>query len=348
MTTSQIAAYGSWKSPLSVQSLVVKMVRLGEIVSDGPDIYWSELRPSEGGRVVVVRRSADGAIGDVTPAPFNVRTRVHEYGGRAFTVHDGVVYFSNFADQRLYAQRIGEQPRPLTADRGGPLWRYGDGIIDAERGRMICIREDHSEPDKEASNTVVAVDLATGDNTVLTSGNDFYAAPRLDPSGTRLAWMTWNHPNMPWDDSELWVAEVAADGTLGAAKRIAGGTDESVVQPLWAPDGSLVFASDRSGWWNLYRWRDGAITALAARDAEFAGPLWTLGQATYGFDSAGRVVCAYSEGGQSRLARLGDDGQLQAIDIPYTAVGRVLPMGERVLIVAGSPSQLPVLAQVEL
>ena len=245
MPGRRVAPYGSWKSPVTSDLIVAGTVGLGEIALDGEDIYWVEMRPTEGGRSVVVRRTPDGRTTDVTPPGFNARTRVHEYGGGAFLVADGTVYFSNFADHRLHRQAPGAAPVPLTPPGG---WRYADGVIDRRRGFTIWVREDHTDPSREAVNTLVRVDLARpGPGRVLVSGSDFYSNPRLSPDGSRLSWLTWNHPNMPWDGTELWVAEVAADGSLGRRERVAGGKDESIFQPDWGPDGVLYFSSDRPG-----------------------------------------------------------------------------------------------------
>ena len=189
------APYGSWKSPITADLIVSAVVGLGQIALDGDEVYWVEQRPTEGGRNVVVQRSPDGRIRDRTPAPFNARTRVHEYGGGACVVHRGSLYFSNFADQRVYRQQAGAAPEPITPDEN---LRYADGQVDPHRNRLVCVREDHRQADREAVNTIVALALDSGDSRVLVSGSDFYSSPRLSPDGSRLAWLSWNHPNMPW------------------------------------------------------------------------------------------------------------------------------------------------------
>ena len=185
---------------------------MGQIALCGEEIYWSELRPSESGRNVIVRRDADGKIQSLTPSGFNVRTRVHEYGGSSFLVVNGTVYFSNFIDQRLYCHQSDQEPQAITPKAAT---RYADGVFDRQNNRIICVYEDHTDVTKEASNSLVGVEL-DGDHKIqpLVSGNDFYASPRLSPDGSRLAWLTWNHPNMPWDGTELWVGELKADGRL--------------------------------------------------------------------------------------------------------------------------------------
>ena len=258
MAEAKVAPYGSWKSPITSDIIVAGTIGLGEITLDGEDIYWIESRPTEGGRQVLVKRTPDGQKTDMTPPPFNVRTRVHEYGGGAYVVVQGNLYFSNFTDQRIYEQHPGEAPRPLTP---AVDMRYADAIFDPHRNRLISVREDHSVQGREAVNTLVAVGglrfmgaAEPVSDQILVSGNDFYSNPRLSPDGTRLAWLSWSHPNMPWDGTELWVGEVNQDGSLGRTQRIAGSVDESIFQPEWSPDGTLHFVSDRTGWWNLYRW----------------------------------------------------------------------------------------------
>ncbi len=339
MNAPNVAPYGSWKSPITADLIVADSVGLGDMAIDGDDIYWTEMRPSEGGRYVLVRRAPDGGTEDVTPPPFNARTTVHEYGGAAFAVADGVVYFSNFADQRLYRQDPGKQPRPLSPEVD---LRYADGDVDRSRGRMVCVREDHTAEGREAVNTLVGVDLDRGGpGEVLVSGNDFYAYPRLSQDGSRLAWITWNHPHMPWDGAELWVAEVSADGSLGHRERVPSSADDAITQPMWSPEGALYFISDRTGWWNLYRWRGGTAEPLHPVEAEFGVPQWGLGAATYGFASERRIICAYNVKGTWHIADLDTETkELLTVPTPFTEIGRggmkVSP--NRVVFNAGSPT----------
>jgi dipeptidyl aminopeptidase/acylaminoacyl peptidase len=283
----------------------------------------------------------------VTPPPFNARTRVHEYGGGAFAVADGTVCFSNFADQRLYRQDPGGQPKPITPEVG---LRYADAVFDRRRGRLICVREDHTAPGQEAVNTIVALDAAGVDaGQILASGNDFYSSPRLSREGSRLAWLTWNHPNMPWDGTELWVAELDQNGSVSGAKLVAGGLEESIFQPEWSPDGILCFVSDRSGWWNLYRWRDGRIEHLVAMEAEFGRPQWMFGMTTYAFESASRIVCSLGRRGTWQLASLEiASRRLTPIETPYTEIVNVRAAPGRAAFLAGSPTEGMSVVQLDL
>jgi dipeptidyl aminopeptidase/acylaminoacyl peptidase len=346
MATPRVIPYGSWKSPISPQVVASGAIGLDQILLDGDDVYWTELRAAEGGRYVVVRRMPDGRIADVTPQGFNARTRVHEYGGGAYTVHHGVVWFANFADQRLYRQDPAEAPRPITpaADL-----RYADMIADPGRRRLVCVREDHTSPGREATNTLV--DLAwDGDEAggrVLVAGNDFYSSPRLSPDGSRLAWLAWNHPNMPWDGTELWVGEVAADGSIARRERVAGGPSESIFQPEWSssgtgPGAALYFVSDRTGWWNLYRWQGGRIEPLCEMEAEFGAAQWLFGMSTYAAVSPDRLLCVYKPREGSRLGDLDVRSRtLRSVDVPYTQIWALRRGAAGAAFVAGSPTELP-------
>ncbi|MBH8560700.1 S9 family peptidase [Nostoc sp. CENA67] len=343
----EVASYGSWRSPITTDLMTARTIGLGQIALDGEDIYWSELRPSELGRTVVVRQTANHQIQDVIPTPFNVRTRVHEYGGSSFLVVDGTVYFSNFTDQRLYRQDVGSEPQAITPEAA---IRYADYVFDRQRQRIICVCEDHTVAEREAVNTVVSIGLEKDSQVQkLVSGNDFYASPRLSPDGSRLAWLTWNHPNMPWDGTQLWVGELKADGSLGNTQQVAGGLDESIFQPEWSPDGKLYFISDRTGWWNIYRWENGDIESLTEMKAEFGLSQWVLSTSTYAFESANRIICTYTQQGSWYLASLDTTTkQLEALATPYTDISSVHAAAGKVVFVGSSPTELRAIAQLNL
>ncbi|MEM9216633.1 MAG: S9 family peptidase [Cyanobacteria bacterium P01_F01_bin.150] len=355
MTTPQTAPYGSWKSPITSDLIVAGSLRLGEMRldsgADNETLYWLEGRPTEGGRNVLVKRSPNGTTQDLTPEGFNVRTRVHEYGGGAYIVHNGTVYFSNFADQRMYVQGPGEDPVALTADYEKSAMRYTDALVDEARNRLICVREDH-RGEREAVNSIVAIALATEGNaaqTVLTSGHDFYSSPRLSPDGSQLAWLTWDHPDMPWDGTELWVAKVEASGALSTPTKVAGSRTEAIFQPTWSPDGMLYFVSDRTDWWNLYRLVDGKVDAICPKAGEFGLPHWVFRMSTYGFESAESLICTYSENGSQYLARLNTKTlELTHISIPYTSMGGVQVGTGVVLFGAASPTKPGCVAKLDL
>jgi len=340
-----ISPYGTWLSPITTRMLVADSVRLGGVALDGERVYWLEGRPSEGGRNALVCRDGEGVISDVIPAPFNVRTCVHEYGGGAFLVDDGQIWFANFDDQRLYQCDDGAPPRPLTA--AGP-WRYADMILDSHRKRLICVREEHGEDGREAVNTLVSVGLHDGVVAVLAQGHDFYASPCLSGDGKRLAWITWDHPDMPWDATELWLADLAEDGTLAATERVAGGHGESVFQPAFRDDGVLFFVADPDGWWNLHCRDHDGIRCVLPMQAEFGRPQWQFGMSTYGFDARQRIVCCYSRQGFWHLARLTvDGGELESIDTGFTDIQAIAVAGDRTVIIGGAATRTAAVAMVD-
>ncbi len=337
--TKQQAPCGTWTSPITAAVVAAGATPLASLMVDGANLYWLEGRASEAGRSTLM-----GANGELTPAPFNVRSKVHEYGGGAYTVADGVAWFSHHADSRLYRIEPGTAPEPVTAE--GNHHRYADFVIDALRRRLVTVREDHSAGGHYPENTIAAVGF-DGAETVLVGGNDFYAAPRLSPDGRQLAWLCWDHPRMPWEGSELWLADVQADGSLANGRLVAGGPQESVCQPEWSPGGVLHFVSDRSGWWNLYRYDHGVVHPLCPREAEFGGPQWTFGGSLYGFRSESEIVCAYVEGGVSRLARL-RDGVLTEIATPYEEIRELRVNAHTVALLGGAPTVALELARIDI
>ncbi|HZM98508.1 MAG TPA: prolyl oligopeptidase family serine peptidase, partial [Pyrinomonadaceae bacterium] len=345
----KIAPYGSWKSPITSNLIVEGSVGLGQPTFDGDDIYWLELRPKEGGRNVIVKRSPTGTTVDVTPPGFNARTKVHEYGGGEYLVNNGTAYFSNFSDQRLYRQEGQSAPEPLTAP--GDV-RYADGCLDHARSRIICVREDHTTQNSEAVNSIVAVSLQGSDDhgSVLVEGNDFYSSPRLSPDGTQLAWLTWNHPNMPWDGCELWVGEFGEDGKLASTRWVAGGAAESIFQPEWSPDGVLYFSSDRSGWWNLERITPaGDIERVSQAKAELGMAQWVFGMSSYSFASPDLIVCSHVEHGVSTLGSLDvHSGKLTPIDCPYTDVQYLRASNGKAVFRGGSPTDVASIVKLDL
>jgi dipeptidyl aminopeptidase/acylaminoacyl peptidase len=354
----KISPYGSWRSPITADAIVAGVIGLGQIQLDGDDIYWVEQRPAEAGRNVVVRRRADGTIEDVTPPDYNARTRVHEYGGAAYLVRQGTVWFANFKDQRLYRQDPGRPPVAITPAKD---IRHADMVLDERRNRLIAVREDHTTGSTWAVNSIVALDPSSptpsplagegrGGGSALVEGNDFYSSPRVSPTGSHLAWLTWNHPNMPWDGTELWVAELTDDGGLRAARKVAGGDQESIFQPTWSPDGVLYFVSDRTNWWNLYRWRGDNIEPVVQVPAELGTTSWLFRMNTYAFESERRIVCQVRSNGLARLATVDPkDGRLQNLDTPFTALGPyVEARAGKAFTIAATPTQLPALIAVDL
>lgn len=349
MTEPKIAPYGSWRSQLSSDHIASGVTTLGQIALDGDDVYWLELRPSEDGRSTILRRTPDGRIQETTPAPYNVRSRVHEYGGGAFAVSDGAVFFSNFLDQRIYRRDRDGLILPVSPEG---TRRYADGVIDRQRGLMICVCEEHPDGGSEARNFIAKIGLEGQDSSdsVLVSGEDFYSSPRLSPDGMRLAWISWRHPNMPWDASELWVAELDDRGRIANQLRVAGGPDESVLQPEWSSAGVLHFISDRSGWWNLYQIdNDGMAVPLIEMEADFARAPWTFGGSSYSFISAERIICSFVRSGTWTLALLDlKSGAFDEIATEYTEISYLRSGPKRAFFVAGSSFKPPSIVALDL
>lgn len=361
--TPGIAAYGSWKSPINARSLTALTVRIGEPRFDSDEanltsVYWLESRPSEGGRNALVCLTADGERRDLLPAPHSLRTRANEYGGGAYTVAQGVVYLVLDADQRIY--RLDTHSQCLQAISPEGAYRYADFCIDLARNRLICVREDHSDQGREARCDIIALALDGSETlAVLASGADFYSNPRLSPDGMQLAWLSWNHPQMPWDGTECQVARLSADGAILSTTTIAGGASESVFQPQWSPAGDLLFVSDRSNWWNLYRWYNSdkntdknidknnhsdvaqplnRIETLCEMPAEFATPQWVFGMSTYGFLNEHTLLCCYNLNGQWQLASIDlNSKQLTPIESGLTDISALACSAGEGLLVGANP-----------
>ena len=328
------APFGSWPTPITSELVVAAAARLSDVRTDGADVWWAEDRPAEGGRTQLVRRTPDGAVTDVLPDGRNARTAVHEYGGGAWWVRDGVVWFTDWADQRLHRLAPGGEPEPLTPEPSVPRGdRYADGDLHGDV--LVCVRERH-EPGREPRNEVVRLAAdAPSEPEVLVSGPDFVAAPRLSPDGTVLAWLQWDHPSMPWDAVELVVRDLAT----GEETVVAGGPHESVTEPTWQPDGALWFVSDRTGWWNLYRWPPGRdIETVVRTDAEIGVPGWRLGGSRYAVLDDGAVVFARSRGGSDGLTVRGTGGLIADLDLPFTSISAVRSAGDAAVVVAGGPT----------
>jgi dipeptidyl aminopeptidase/acylaminoacyl peptidase len=326
--------------------LVQGAVRFGDVSIDGDTVYWVEGRPEEAGRYAIVRRQADGTLDDVLPAPFSARTTLNEYGGGALLAAGGTVYFTNYADQQIWQLKPGDVPRAVTAES---KLRFADYVLDAKRNRLIAVCEDHSQSEQEPPNCIVSVSLADGAVTTLVEGADFYSNPRVSPDGTQLSWLEWNHPNMPWDDSEVIVAPIAADGSLGERRHVAGGKDESNFQPSWSPNGTLFFVSDRTNWWNLYADRDGKIEPVLEMDAEFGVPQWVFGMTTYGFAADGTIVARCTSGGKWDVVRIEPrSGRHEKLNLPYSYVSSIHVGGKNAYVVAGSPTESEALVEVDL
>jgi dipeptidyl aminopeptidase/acylaminoacyl peptidase len=337
------APYGSWASPITPALVAAGQVELSEPTPVGDATYWLESRPEEGGRTAIMRHTPATGVDEITPPDVDCRSRVHEYGGGAYTVvEDATVYLSRFDDQRLWRLVAGQAPRPVTAAPDEPATlRYADACPTPDGRNLICVRESH-EP-AGVVNELVAIATDGADVPVrLQSGHDFYASPRLSADGQRLAWIAWDHPRLPWDGTELWVGQLADGGTVMEARRVAGGSQESIFQPEWSPDGGLHFVSDRTGWWNLYREREGQTEPLCPMDAEAGEPQWQFRQSTYAFLPDGRIACVVRSGADQRLILISPGaGSVEALELPYTSfdVPYLRSCGHRLTFIAGAPTE---------
>jgi dipeptidyl aminopeptidase/acylaminoacyl peptidase len=340
------APFGAWKSPITSDLIVGQTVSLEQTGVDGADVTWIEGRPAEGGRCVLVRRGADGVARDVTPAPWNVRTRAIEYGGASYVCDRGTVWFTHYADGRLYRMDPGAAPRALTPD---VAVRYADPVLARTSGRLIAVQEDH-RAGGEPVHTLVAIDPGTGAVRELARGADFYAYPRLSPDEKQLAWITWAHPDMPWDATQLWVARVTDDGALADARCVAGERERvAIFQPEWGPDGALHFVSDPRGWWNFYRWQGGEVRASIEKDVEFGRPMWRFGSATYAVLADGRLLSSYCERGSWKLAFVDPaKGTMETVPLPYTEVSAPKVAGNRAYLLVGSFTEPRSLIELDL
>ncbi len=334
-----VAPFGAWVSPVTTDLMTAAAISLGALTVDGDILYWLEGRPSESGRSVLCRRGADGAIEELTPAPINVGSRVHEYGGGAFGVEDGVIVYSERKDGSVWIIEPGAPPRRVATPEG---CRYADFEFDSARRRVLAVREDHRDrPPTNPEAAIVALPL-DGDapEIVLVKGPDFLSSPRLSPDGRNLAWIAWDHPDMPWDRTRLYCAALAGDGALEAPELIAGAEpEEAIVQPAWSAQNILHFSSDRSGWWNLYAREGGRDLPLCPIEAEIGGPHWVFRQRYYAFLKDGRIVASFVKDGVRRAALIAD-GRLTPLDIGQVAESPQ-PLGDGLAYIATPPTAPP-------
>jgi len=345
--TSAVAQYGSWTSPITSDAIVADSLKLGQVAIDGHAIWWVEGRPAEAGRNALMRRRTDGRIEEITPSTFNVRARAHEYGGGSFVLLDDGVVFSQFKDQVLYRLGADGVPKAIASEPGA---RYANAVVDPARRRLIAVRELHAGDASEPFSSLVTIGL-DGEHPVrvLVEGADFYSSPVLSPDGRELAWLSWRHPNMPWDGTTLSVGRFDDQGRLTDIRSVAGGADESVFQPSWSPTGELVFTSDRSGWWNLYGWRDGKTRLIHAADAEFGEPQWEFGMSRYGFTPDGTIIAAPIANGIARLVAIDPKtGKRRDIATPFSEIKELRVGDGFVAFLGGSAAEARSLVRLDL
>ncbi len=340
------APYGSWASPISAEMLATTAIGLGEASLQDGVAYWLEMRPTEGGRFVVVKGDPHSDPVDITPAGFDARTMVHEYGGGSYVVHRGTVYFSNMPDARLYRQDASAEPIAITPKTDAKQ-RFADGAITSDGRWWIGVRERHDlGPGMlDVVNELVAVATdGSSEPRTLAGGHDFYSSPRISPDGATLAWLSWDLPWMPWDGCELSTATLSGEAELGEPTLVAGRLGaESIWDPEWSPAGDLVFASDRSGWWNLERLRNGEREVLYPDESEFGYPQWDMGEHSIAFLGDGRIACLYDHDGMTFVAVLDPEtGELIDLDVPLDALGSAPGIdaeGSTIVFTAGSATE---------
>lgn len=333
------APYGSWQSPITAQKVSSAALSLSEPCLSDAGVFWLERRPAEGGRQVIMQQQPDGTHLERLPAPYSAVTQVHEYGGGCYLVVGSDIYFSNHADQRLYRIRA-EQITPVTPD--DKALRFADFSFDKKRNCLYSVCEDHSQPN-QVSNSIVALKLpeqASGQAciTTLASGQDFYAAPRLHPDGSQLAWLSWCHPDMPWDHTQLWLADLGADGQLQNPRLLAGHAEESLCQPEWSDSGQLHLVSDRANWWNLYRQDAKDWQPLLKHNGDFGLPHWQFGMRTYGFLADGSILATCSTETATELWHL-NAGKASQIAHAFSSISHLQTSGQRAVFIAGYPDK---------
>lgn len=330
--------YGEWPSPVSAEDLARASRPLQAVAIDAGRAVWAERRPTEEGRTALMAH--DGAkVFDLLDERANARTTAHEYGGGAFTIRDGVVWYAHYADQRLYRRDPDGSATALTPEPPS-RWahRYADLHLSPDSRTLLAVREVHD--DGAVSHDIVALPADGGQVQVLVSGHDFFAAPRVSPDGRHLAWITWDHPHMPWDSAQLWVAELSGGG-IGAEQLVAGGADEAPQQPTWAPDGSLWFVNDPGGWWNLFRRNtDGSVEQMTDQQVEYGWPLWQFGTQTFGFLHDGRVVAIVNDAGVQHLVTIEPGSAPSSASLTLTAIApRLATDGRNVVVIGGTPTE---------
>ena len=348
--------FGAWPSPITAEAIAADSIRLHSPTIEDGRIAWLEIRPEEGGRSVFVCEDENGGIEAFTPAPFSVRSRVHEYGGGAYAFRGGRLWFSNEADGRIMVQeKSSALPLPVT---GAPdpsttcEHRFGDLTLDRANARLLAVRERHSGSNAPPVNDLVAISIESGAVRSIASGHDFYASPAPAPDGRRLAWLAWNQPDMPWDAAALYMVDIDDEGLpVDSPRRVMGGrmggSGIAAFQPSWSPDGSLWFVADPDGWWNLFRRREGDIRCMHRAQHEFGKPLWQLGTTTFGFDGHGDVICSWRDSTGWRLGRLRSSG-LESFDLPWTNIDGLRVDGDTAVFLGGAPDRSTAVVSVDL
>jgi dipeptidyl aminopeptidase/acylaminoacyl peptidase len=346
MSAAKTKPYGSWNSPLTPDMMAEKSISLSDLKLDNKgNIYILESRPADKGRTVLTQL-INGKLTDITPDSYNIRTRVHEYGGNSFTLNSNECFFANFKDQKLYKQVFGNHPQPLTPEKP---FRFADIIFDSNRNALFAVMEDHTCAPNEPANSLVKIDAETGKIETIASGCDFYAAPALSHSGNKLAYFSWNHPNMPWDANELWVIDLNKHGLPTNSHLITGGANESVFQPTWGKNDELFFVTDKTGWWNLYSHSEGKTEILYEMNAEFARSQWRLGDSTFAVIDSENLLCTWAEKGRWSIGKLNlNSRKLSKFETSYTSFNSINIYNNHAYFIGASDIELPSIIQLNL
>jgi dipeptidyl aminopeptidase/acylaminoacyl peptidase len=337
--------FGNWPSPIGSGLIASNALQLDELRIYGDALWWLERHPEQGGRVDIAHHANDTTRA-LLPREYSCRSRVHEYGGGSYCISHKGIYFVNDADQDIYF--LAHADAPVQRITRSSDTRYADLSFDFHHNRLICIQEQHCDNDR-VENSLLAINTDTGSRTVLASGDDFYSSPKPCPDGSRLAWLSWNHPDMPWDTTQLWLAELSDNGNIISSRVIAGGESVSVFQPEWSAAGALYFIDDRTGWWNLYHY-DGQHAHPAYNcQLEFGLPQWVFGLRCYSFIDTHRIVCSVIDAGVGKLGILDThDGEFAALETGYNRFSSINASADCTCFIGASDSTFSQVVRLDL
>ncbi len=346
--------YGSWPSSISTDMVIKGTPKLQETTVDEGRVFWLQTLPEEKGRVSIMRYDGN-QIQSILPRPLSAKSKVHEYGGGSYLIDANRIYFVLADDQRVYSadiesaeNSIAFNPSPLIPENDERQLRFADLCLDKRHNRLVAVCEEHKSTAREPANYLATIDLdgSTGTRTLI-EGCDFYASPKISPCGKWLCWLSWNHPDMPWDATQLWVAELKDGGEPGTPLLVAGNGNESIFQPNWSPDGELFFVSDRNNWWNIYRCPvpNAEVTQVTSLEAEFATPQWVFNMSTYAFLNAKSIIATYYQSGQWYLSTLDisdpANTEIENIDVGVTSIDGISAADNRAAFIGASEKSLP-------
>ncbi len=340
--TKNFAPFGTWHSSISAEMVAGKSPKLSEPLLESNRVFWLESKPEEKGRTTIMMHES-GQSQSILPRPLSAKSKVHEYGGGSFAISGDYVFFVLADDQQIYKLDFTQDTiEPVALTQQVEL-RFSDIQFDQHRNKLIAVCEDHSpitKDGKEPSNYLVAIPVDGSKNiTILHEGFDFYSFPRISPNGEHLCWTCWNHPDMPWDKTELWLAQLTQDGTLASPGKIAGNKPESIFQPNWSPDNTLYFVSDRDNWWNIYTYEQNKINQITHEEAEFATPQWTFNMSTYGFIDEHTIAATFTKNGTWHFALINTkSGALKIVDQGSTYIEGVNCRDGKTVFIGASPT----------